>query len=219
MDVGVAITKRRSIRKFKSKSIDPEVLLELVDAARHAPSSGNIQPWKFILVKDQNKKNQIADACFQQLWMSEAPVIIGIVCLVEEVKRNYGIRGEAFYSIQDCAMAAQNILLKAEELGLGGCCVSAFEEGMMKRILGLEDGVRAQMLIPIGYSADEPNKKNLKTIESMTYFEGYGGRVESFDEAFYNWSGIMANTGKKILAKFKGGYSGIKDIISEKFKE
>lgn len=218
MDVKSAIENRRSIRKFKDLEIDPDVLLELIDSARHSPSSGNLQPWKFILVKDQKKKNDIADACFQQMWMASAPVLLCITSMDDDVNRMYGVKGKQ-YCIQNCAIAAQTIMLRAEELELGTCFVSAFEEGMMRRILELPEEVSPQIVIAVGHGNDVPNEKLMKSLESMTYFEGHGGRTEDFDEAFYNWSGIMEKKAKAILGKFKSGYGGLKDRIHQKFKE
>jgi len=217
MDITDCISSRRSARKFKEKPIDPEDVMMLIDAARQAPSAGNQQAWKFILVKDEKKRKELADAAYQQHWMAEAPLIIVVLGMTEEVKRNYGVRGEMLYSIQNCAMAAQNILLRAEDLGLGTCAVGAFNEDMVKRILDIPDEMRSQMLIPVGTSKDEPEKKLLKSLESMTYFEGYGARTESFDEAFYVWSGIIRSKAMSILKKCGRGYRGLKDQIHEKF--
>ena len=137
MDVKEAIETRRSIRKFSPKELHPEEIIDIVDAGRYAPSAGNQQNWKFILIKDQSKKNDLADACFQQNWMASAPLIICVVGMTDDVKRMYGTRGEMLYSIQNCAMAAQNIMLRAHEMGFGSCMVSAFEEGMVKAFFAL----------------------------------------------------------------------------------
>lgn len=216
MDFDKCLEKRRSVRKFKDKEVHPDDILDLIDAARQAPSAGNLQSWKFIVIKNQNTKNKIADACFQQNWIAQAPVIIVIVANIEEVKRMYGVRGEMLYSIQNCALAAQNLLLKAADLGLGTSIVSAFEEGMLKRILNVPDEVRPQTIITVGYSDEEPPRKILHTLESMTYFEGYGGRVEDWDEAFYEWSGMMKKQADKIIEKVKKGSKSLKEKILNK---
>ncbi|MBT3304622.1 nitroreductase family protein [Candidatus Woesearchaeota archaeon] len=216
MNVEDAINKRRSVRKFKDKEISADEVMDLLDAARKAPSSGNLQSWKFILVKNQDSKNQVADACFQQNWISSAPLIIVVVALMEDVKRHYGVRGEMLYSVQNCALAVENLLLRATDLGLSATFVSAFEEGMIKRLLKIPDHTRPQAIIPIGFSDEVHDTKLLESLESMCYFEQYGGRVEDFDEAFYQWSGMAKKQVDKLLRKVKKGSVALKDRINEK---
>ena len=76
-----AIEKRRSIRKFKPDPIPEEHLLELVESARLAPSGCNAQPWRFRIVKDQDTKAQLAEAAFDQSFISKAPAVI--VCCAD----------------------------------------------------------------------------------------------------------------------------------------
>jgi len=223
MNVDECIENRRSIRRFKDKQVNADDALSLVDAARKAPSAGNLQAWKFILIKNQSKKNQIADACYQQNWISEAPLLIVPVSLNEEVKRHYGTRGDILYTIQDCALASQNIMLKAKSLGLDSCFVSAFEEGMIKRILSIPDNARAQAIIAIGYADETPKDKIINNIEAVIYFEEYLGRLDNdFDEAFYNWSGIMKKHATAILENIRKHsskiHSKLKDQIKNKMK-
>jgi len=219
MDVKEAIETRRSIRKFSPKELHPEEIIDLVDAGRYAPSAGNQQNWKFILIKDQNRKNEIADACFQQTWMASAPLMICVVGMTEDVKRMYGTRGEMLYSIQNCAIASQNIMLRAHEMGFGSCMISAFEEGMIKRILNIGDEGRPQCFICVGYSTDTPDKKLLKNLHVLTYFETMFDRTEDYDDAFYMWSGIGKKTGEKLLAKMKEGVGTLRDRINKKFEK
>jgi len=216
MDFDKCLENRRSIRKFKDKEIHPDDVIELIDAARKAPSAGNLQSWKFIVIKNQNIKNKIADACFQQNWISQAPIIIVVTANIDEIKRMYGVRGEMLYSVQNCALATQNILLKASNMGLSTSMISAFEEGMLKRILKIPDEARPQTIITVGYSDELPPKKILHTIESMTYFDEYGGRVEDWDEAFYEWSGMMKKQAEKLISKIKKGSDSLKDKILNK---
>jgi len=218
MNIDECIEKRRSIRKYKEKQVSAEDALSLIDAARKAPSAGNLQSWKFILIKNQNTKNQVADACFQQNWISQAPLVIVIVAMNSELKQHYGTRGEMLYSIQDCALAGQNIMLKATSLGLDTCFASAFEEGMMRRVLGIPDSERAHAVITVGYGDEEPKDKILNNLETITYFDGYGGRVEDWDEAFYIWSGIMKKHATAIINGIKKGTSKLKDQIKKKLK-
>lgn len=76
-----AIEKRRSIRKFKPDRVSDEVLAELLDAARLAPSGCNAQPWRFMVVKDSATKGKLAQAAYDQPFIAEAPVVL--VCCAD----------------------------------------------------------------------------------------------------------------------------------------
>jgi nitroreductase len=81
MDTKTAIMERRSIRKYKSDPVPEEMLQELMEAARLAPSGTNQQPWRFIVVKNQEVKEQIQAAAFNQKFLSQAPVLL--VCCAD----------------------------------------------------------------------------------------------------------------------------------------
>jgi len=74
-----AIENRRSIRKFKPDSITNEILMELLESARLAPSGCNSQPWRFKIVRDEATKKQLQEFSFDQKFVSEAPVVL-VVC-------------------------------------------------------------------------------------------------------------------------------------------
>ncbi len=139
-----------------------------------APSAGNLQVWRFVVVRTQDKRNRIAEACLQQYWMSQAPVHIVIVAKLAREEQFYGIRGTRLYSIQDCAMAAMNIMLAAHDLGLGTCFVSAFEEEALSRIFNFPDNVRPQGVITLGYTDDKPDAPSRFRVETLIGVEKWG---------------------------------------------
>lgn len=81
LSVKEAIEQRRSIRQFKDTPVADELIKELLEAARLAPSSANLQPWYFIVVKDQSKKNELSEICWGQRDIADAPV--DIVCFAD----------------------------------------------------------------------------------------------------------------------------------------
>ena len=88
--------------------------------------------WKFILIRDKDTINKLAEAALQQLWIASAPFIIVVSSETEKLNQFYGVRGERLYSIQNCAAAIQNMLLAAHALGLASCWVGAFDENIIK---------------------------------------------------------------------------------------
>jgi nitroreductase len=173
MDVLEAIKGRRSIRAFKDTDISPETVEKLIDAARWAPSAGNIQPWEFIIIRYPETKKRLAEAALGQSFIEEAPVVI-VVCADEERSaRGYGSRGRTLYCIQDTAAAIQNIHLAAYAMGLGTCWVGAFREDEARKILGIPEGVRPVAIIPVGYPAESPSPQNRRPIKQIVHYEKF----------------------------------------------
>ena len=93
MDVFTAIKTRKSIRRFKSSPFPDEILWRLLDAARHAPTAGNVQPWKFFVVRNKDMQSKLAEAALGQAWMTTAPVIIVVCPDLVRARASYGRRG------------------------------------------------------------------------------------------------------------------------------
>jgi len=172
MDVVEAIKGRRSIRAFESgKDVSKETVAGLIDAARWAPSAGNIQPWEFIIIRRSELKKKLAEAALGQSFIEEAPVVI-VVCADENRSfEGYGERGRTLYCIQDTAAAIQNIHLAAFSAGLGTCWVGAFKEEAVSEILNLAEGIRPMALIPVGYASKVPSPRGKRTADKLVHYE------------------------------------------------
>jgi len=173
MNVFEAIKERRSIRSFKEEDVKEEDIEMLIEAARWAPSAGNIQPWEFIIVRRHDLKKELAEAAFGQAFVEEAPIVI-VVCADENRSfQGYSVRGKTLYCIQDTAAAIQNIHLTAHSLGLGTCWIGAFSEGETARILKVPNGVRPVAIVPIGYPAESPAPRNRRPINQIIHYEAF----------------------------------------------
>jgi len=173
MDILEVIKGRRSIRAFKNQDIPAEIVEELIDAARWAPSAGNIQPWEFIIVRKPRIKRRLVEAALGQMFIEEAPVVI-VVCADEErSSQGYGVRGKTLYCIQDTAAAMQNIHLTAYSLGLGTCWVGAFREEEARKILKIPRGMRPVAIIPVGYPAEAPTARMRKSTSQIIHYETF----------------------------------------------
>ncbi|MCW3982143.1 MAG: nitroreductase family protein [Candidatus Bathyarchaeota archaeon] len=173
MDAIEAIKNRRSIRRFATKAISEQQVLELVDAARHAPSAGNIQPWEFIVVTDQQKKRQLAVAALDQTFIEEAPVVIVVCTDSTRSNQGYGSRGVNLYSIQDTAAATENILLAAHAMGLGTCWVGAFREEPVKEALKIPAHIRPVAMIPVGFYSRKPTSRGRRSLAEVIHRETF----------------------------------------------
>ena len=173
MEVFEAIEKRRSIRAFKNMDVPEETVEKLIEAARWAPSAGNIQPWEFIIIRNKEIKHRLAAAALNQTFIEDAPVVI-VVCANElRSSYGYGTRGATLYCIQDTAAATQNILLTATALGLGACWVGAFNEEQVRKVLNIPNGIRPVAIIPIGHPAEKPAPRPRRPLNEIVHYETF----------------------------------------------
>lgn len=168
-----AIRGRRSIRAFKSQDVPQKVVMELVDAARWAPSAGNIQPWEFIIVRKPEIKKGLVEAALGQAFIEEAPVVIVVCANENRSSQRYGGRGRTLYCLQDTAAAIQNIHLFAHSLRLGSCWIGAFKEEEAREVLKLPEGVRPIAIIPVGYPAEIPPARTRRPISQIVHYETF----------------------------------------------
>jgi len=173
MELSEAIKGRRSIRAFKQKDVPKETVEKLIDAARHAPSAGNIQPWEFVIVRKLEVKRKLARAALNQAFVEEAPVVI-VVCANEmRSSMGYGYRGKTLYCIQDTAAATQNILLTAYSLGLGACWIGAFNENETKQALNAPESIRPVAIVPVGYPDETPSHRGIRSLSQIMRYETF----------------------------------------------
>lgn len=155
MNVIDAIKTRKSVRSYLDKPIEEDKLNAVLEAGRHAPSATNRQEWRFVIVRDPEIREKIAEAAGGQTFVGEAPVII-VACAETD---SYVMRcGQLCYPI-DVAIALDHITLAAAEAGLGTCWIGLFDEKKVKEILGIPEKIRVVALMPLGYSTDPSSKE------------------------------------------------------------
>ena len=204
MDALECMATRRSIRKFLDIPVEFEKVGNILDAARFAPSAGNLQDWKFILVTDDKMRQDIAKACVEQHWIGTAPVIIIVCTDPEKTKRFYGRSGEKF-SIQNGAAVVQNMLLAAHAQGLGSCWIGAFEDEAIKRMFSIPDNIIVQAIVPLGYPDEKVPMPLRFTLENTTYIESWGNRIKDL-ASYMEWYGEHVQKaiqkGKQLVKEF-----------------
>jgi nitroreductase len=152
------IFERRSCRAFRSDAIPKEDLDRLLEAMRMAPSAGNCQPWRFLVVQSAEEREALAVAAFGQNFIADAPIVI-VVCIdPARSSERYGSRGRELYVFQDTAAAVENLLIAATALGYGTCWIGAFDEAVAARALGLPKKLRPVAMVPVGKAAKKLGK-------------------------------------------------------------
>ena len=172
-DVFECMKNSQSIRQFKSEPISESVLTRILEAACWAPSAGNLQPWYFYVVKNQDLKDQIFEVSFEQEQIRQAPLLIVILADPARSNERYHERGAQLYCLQDTAAAAQNMLLAAEALGIGACWIGAFDEVKVQTLLEAAPRLRAVAMLAMGYSNEKEQqlKERLRMAEVTKIIE------------------------------------------------
>lgn len=165
------IETRRSIRKFIDKPVSDEDAVKMLNAARLAPSGGNRQRWKFIYVKDPQVLRMVKNCSPGFYGDATAAIIAGI-----ESER--GAFGGASYGsivgILDIGFAAENILLAAHALGLGGCAIASFNASSLSKVINAPENFRPILVVSIGYPDGTPQTPKKKSLSEIVYLNEYG---------------------------------------------
>ena len=162
-----AIKKRRSVRDYREKEIPENVLREIMEAGRLAPSARNQQAWKFIVIQDEAIKEKIMEACRNRSFVGQAPVVIaGCATNTSHIMPN----GVSSYPV-DLAIALDHISLQAADLGLGTCMIGWFNESKIRELLGVPKKRKIGLVITLGYAPEDykVRKKIRKTLCSWRW--------------------------------------------------
>jgi nitroreductase len=145
-----AVKSRQSIRKFEGTKISEETLNDILEVGFSAPSGGNKQPWRVVVVRNKNTKASLVEAALNQKFIAQAPVVLMVCAVPEESAARYGERGRKLYVLQDTAALTQNLLLAAHMKGYGACWIGAFDEALAAKAVGVPDDMRPVAIVPIG---------------------------------------------------------------------
>ncbi len=160
-----SIKERRSIRKYKENKISKEILEELVDCARLAPSARNAQPCDFIIITKKETMKKIGEIIPNGPFIESANA-----CIV--------IFGDSLnhHLIEDGSASTENILVAAQSLGIGACWVAGYNRtynNKAKEILGIPGDKALVAFIPLGYPDEIPGKRNTRSLKEIVHWEKY----------------------------------------------
>lgn len=210
MDFDSIVSRRRSIRKFLNVPLEKEHWASILAAGARAPSCGNLQNWKIIVIEQKSHKEKVASLCYNQMWISHAAVLFVVCADTKIATQFYGVRGDRLYSVQNCAAMVQNMLLKATELGVGSCWVSAFDETKLKVHLNMPEYIRPQAVVALGYADEEVPAPPLKSYLEFVYFNTYGNHMSD------NMKDIQYKNFGKIVARRVKGLAQIGEDIKQR---
>jgi len=155
MDGMKALLTRRSIRIFRSDPIEPEAIRSILEAAMHAPSAGNQQPWRFVLIQDRAALQSIAIEHPYASAVESCPMAVLVCAATRDLPH------PDFWAV-DCAAATENLMLAAHMLGLGSVWVGLYPKrdrmAILSRLVNLPDDVEPFALIPLGHPLERPEQ-------------------------------------------------------------
>ena len=184
---------RRSVRKFKSTAVPKEHILKILDEARYAPSAGNQQPWKFLVIQDRNKLEPLekeALSWYIELYKEKkmpsqeelssiqdslkkvlknvlsAPVYVAVLVDIEAMYPDY--------ILYDGTLAAENLMIAARALGYGtGFFTTFFPEEKMKNFLNIPGQYKLICFTPIGIPEEWPKTPSKKNLDEVVVFDSF----------------------------------------------
>lgn len=171
MDILEVMKNRRSIRKYRPDPIPEELLNKVLSAARVAPSANNAQPWKLVIVRDEELKRRLVQACAGQKFIAEAPIVIVGCGLPDDAYATAGGYMNSF--VMDVTIAMDHLILAAASLGLGTCWIAAFKEEKVKDIIGISSDARVVALTPLGYPDEVPKKTSRKDLAELVCYDKF----------------------------------------------
>jgi nitroreductase len=154
---------RRSIRAYTPQAVPREIIEDIIDCGRLAPTARNEQPWEFVVVTDKALRSRIAQAADYGRFIADAPVCVAV--LSRQTK----------YYLEDGSAATLNILLAAHAHGLGACWVAGDKKPYAARVVqmvGAPEDYRLISLVSIGYPAEKPETRK-RPLREMLHWERF----------------------------------------------
>ena len=155
------IKRRRSVRKFEPKPISEEIIRDILDCARLAPTANNLQPWLFGAVTDPSIRREIAELTEYGKFIKDCAVCFAV--FADSTKK---------YFLEDGCAATENILLACAAHGIGSCWVAGHKKvyvDSIRKLLKVPEPYTLIALIAAGYSKEQPSPKK-KTLDEVTFY-------------------------------------------------
>jgi nitroreductase len=155
------ILNRRSIRKFAEKQVSPEILHNILEAGRNAPTATNVQPWHFIVIKTSEGKEACMFNGFNKFATKAAFVIIGTYLKSESIIESY--------SFMDVTIALQNMVIAGWVQGVGSCWMGAFNEPVLRKALNIPNDAKIVGGLAMGFPKEIPKSPPKKRLEEIIH--------------------------------------------------
>lgn len=169
------ILQRRSIRRYTPHKPPYRLICDIMQTACSTPRSGNIVPFHTIIVQDKSIIATIANLCYQQSWIAQAPYVLVITTNSNEMYKLYPDMATRF-STQTTASYINNLILLAQASGLSSCWVESMQEEVLKDYLDVPKSQEIHAILPIGYAKEINDPPSTPSFLSLVSFNSYGNK-------------------------------------------
>jgi len=167
MDFLELVKLRYSVRSYQPRPVEQDKLDRVLEAVRLAPFGPSQEPWRFVVVRDDEVRRRLVPACAHQQSVAQAPVVIAGVGLTPDRVMRCDIPGDPV----DVAIAMEHLALAAAAEGLGTCWIGAFYQDQVRQVLGIPKSAKVIELMTLGYPADSPPSKQRKPISEIVCYD------------------------------------------------
>jgi nitroreductase len=167
MEFSQLINRRYSVRAYKPDPVPDQLLQQVLEAARLAPTAANRQSFRLIVMRTEGREEELA-RLYHRPWFTQAPLVIAAVTVLAEA---WVRRDGKNYGDVDVSIAMDHLILAATDAGLGTCWVAAFDPAVAREILCLPEGVEPVAFTPLGYPADQLRPKERRPLADLVRYE------------------------------------------------
>lgn len=160
------IQNRYSCRSYKPDPVEEEKLAVILEAARLAPTAANRQPFRLIAAKTEGRREELR-RIYPKEWFVQAPLILGVCALPEKA---WVRRDGKNYADVDVSIVMDHMILAASAQGLGTCWVGAFDAGVARQVLGLDEELEPVAFTPLGYPLDALSPKVRRSLDELVLY-------------------------------------------------
>ena len=171
MDFFDAVQTRRSTRIYEPRLVENDKLRQILDTINAAPSAGNLQAYDVVVVKDDQLKDALAAAAWDQICIARAPVVLVFCSVPKRSAERFQRRSADLFCIQDAAIAASYGQLAATALGLSSVWVGSFDAQEAKKVIDAPAYADPVSIMPIGYPAETPLPSPRRPLDDLVYEE------------------------------------------------
>lgn len=169
MSFAELIRARYAVRAYRPDPVPDELLAQVLEAGRLAPTASNRQPIGIVVIHTAGREAELG-RLYSRDWFAAAPVVLGVCTVPREAWTRESFDGRSYADV-DAAIVMDHLVLAATEVGLGTCWIAAFDPAVAREILGLPDGVEPLLFTPLGFPADEPGAKERRPLAELVHLE------------------------------------------------
>ncbi|MDH5302443.1 MAG: nitroreductase family protein [Gammaproteobacteria bacterium] len=167
-DFFTTVRNRHSIRKYQTDMpVEKEKLHAILEMACAAPSAGDLQAYRILVVTDAPTRLKISNIASQQSFINEAPVCLVFCAEPARSAAKFGQRGQDLYALQDATIAAAYAQLAVVAAGLGATWIGYFDEAPLRACLNIGDNLQPVAMLSVGYPAELPSDSPRRVLSDI----------------------------------------------------